>query len=81
MKSKANYYAYINWQAGDKDEILIHHWSCGHCRMGLGKHHDAKKGVNGVWLGPFIKRKEAKQFCTEYFAKFKVRSCDVCKSK
>ncbi len=81
MKSKANYYVYVNWLAGDKDEILIHHWSCGHCRMGFGKHHDAEKGVNGVWVGPFINRKDAKTFCESYFKNFNSRSCTKCKAK
>ncbi len=31
----------------------IHKWSCGHCHMGFGKRINAKKGENGVWIGPF----------------------------
>ena len=29
-----DYYIYTNWQAGDRVDNKIHHWSCGDCRMG-----------------------------------------------
>jgi hypothetical protein len=34
-----NYYLYVNWGNKVKEKFIVHHWSCGHCRMGLGKHN------------------------------------------
>jgi hypothetical protein len=50
-----NYYIYDNWKATDREGPKIHKWNCGHCHMGFGKRTNAKKGENGVWIGPFDK--------------------------
>ncbi len=76
-----DYYIYTNWKAGDKVDNKIHHWSCGDCRMGLGKHRNATKGENGVWIGPFTKRKQAKEFNEKYFTNIPIVNCKHCNKK
>lgn len=56
-----NYYIYNNWQANG-DRYTLHHWSCGDCHSGLGKHQNVSYGENGVWIGPF----EEIQFAENY---------------
>ena len=76
-----DYYLYLNWTAKEKTQNLIHHWSCGDCRMGLGKHRMAKQGKHGVWVGPFITRDDAKEFSANYFATFTITNCKRCNKK
>ena len=73
-----NYYIYDNWKATDREGPKIHKWSCGHCHMGFGKRINAKKGENGVWIGPF----DTIKFARDYFRlKFCVplNECDCVK--
>lgn len=72
------YYIYTNWQAKDKETNIIHKWSCGHCRMGLGKHKNADKGENGVWIGAFKEIKQAKDFSEKYLIDKKLIECKNC---
>lgn len=76
-----NYYIYTNWKATDREDNKIHHWSCGNCRMGMGKHKDADKGEHGVWIGPFMKRKQAKEFSKMYFTNIPISNCKHCNKK
>jgi len=62
-----NYYIYENWQRESAKRPIIHKWDCGHCHMGFGKRVDAKKGANGVWIGPFDKVEYARAY---YVMKF-----------
>ena len=73
-----DYYMYINWQAKDKQTNIIHKWSCGHCRMGLGMHKDTDKGENGVWIGAFKKINQVKDFSKKYFPDKEVDTCKKC---
>jgi hypothetical protein len=75
-----DYYSYVNWQAKDKTTILIHHWSFGDCRMGLGKYKADKLGMNGVWLGPFITRIEAFSFSNLLFNELSFANCKHCRN-
>lgn len=58
-----NYYIYDNWRVTDMKGPEIHKWNCGHCHMGFGKHKNAKKGENGVWIGPL----DTIKFARDYF--------------
>ncbi len=57
-----NFYIYDNWRAVDRDGPKIHKWNCGHCHMGFGKRPNAKRGENGVWIGPFDKIEYARNY-------------------
>ncbi len=78
-----DYYLYVNWGNKVKEKFIIHHWSCGHCRMGLGKHNfeKTKQGSQGVWIGPFKNRKLSIIFSKSYFPEKLVTSCSHCKNK
>ena len=78
-----NYYIYINWGNKVKEKFIVHHWSCGHCRMGLGKHHleKTKQGDKGVWVGPFKTRKLTIDFSSKYFPDKQVSNCNHCIKK
>ena len=78
-----NYYLYVNWGNKIKEKFIVHHWSCGHCRMGLGKHNldKTKQGFNGVWIGPFKTRKLTTTFSNSFFPEKVVTSCSHCKNK
>jgi len=78
-----NYYIYVNWGNKIKEKFIVHHWSCGHCRMGLGKHNleKTKQGGNGVWVGPFITKELGMEFSKKYFPEKKVGDCKHCKNK
>ena len=72
------YYIYTNWQAGDKTENIIHKWSCGHCRMGHGKHKNADKGQNGVWIGSFNEIIQAEDFAKQKLSDKEIVKCKIC---
>ncbi len=72
------YYIYTNWQAQDKEKNLIHRWNCGDCRMGFGKHKNAEKGKNGVWIGSFENIKLAKLFAIQFLNDKKIDCCKKC---
>jgi hypothetical protein len=76
-----DYYIYTNWQAKNRLSNKIHHWSCGDCRMGLGKHREANTGENGVWIGPFKNRKQAREFSETYFQTNPITNCSRCNKK
>jgi hypothetical protein len=73
-----DYYIYTNWQAKDKETNIIHKWSCGHCRMGLGKHNNADKGENGVWIGAFKEIVQAENFAKLKLSDKKIEKCKIC---
>lgn len=78
-----NYFIYVNWKNTVKEKFIIHHWSCGHCRMGLGKHdiEKTKQGENGVWIGPFKTKKSTMDFSKLYFSDKRISLCIHCNKK
>jgi cell division protein FtsN len=46
--------------------------------MGLGKHNNADKGENGVWIGPFNEIVQAEDFARQKLSDKKVEKCKVC---
>jgi len=75
-----NYYIYENWKASDREGPKIHKWNCGHCHMGFGKRIDAKKGENGVWIGPFDKIEFARNYGSLKF-RDKITECECIRNK
>ena len=47
--------------------------------MGLGKHSNADRGENGVWIGPFEKKKQAQEFAKERLSDKRLNECKHCK--
>lgn len=76
-----DYYIYTNWKDKEKTSNKLHHWSCGDCRMGLGKHRSANTGENGVWIGPFKTRKQAIDFSDSFLENIPLENCRRCSKK
>lgn len=57
------YYFYHNWDSDQKNKI--HLGSCGFCKYGTGMHKSEKRGISGVWIGPF----STLELCHTYIAK------------
>ena len=71
------YYYYFNWQA--QKENKLHIFNCGHCSYGSGKHTDAEKGENGVWIGPFERKSTADKILLEKLHIAKIEHCSCVK--
>lgn len=73
-----HFYYYHNWKAGQQNKI--HKGHCKHCRFGFGKHVDAKRGQNGVWIGPFKNVSILRKYLSGFLpSKMDAPLCDHCK--
>lgn len=72
------YYIYTNWKAKDNKVNKIHIGSCGHCNNGQGKHDDADRGENGVWIGAFNEIIQAEDFAKQKLSDKEVVKCQIC---
>ena len=62
LESRKGYYYYFNWTAGKENENKIHYCECGHCNYGSGQRREQKRGLHGVWVGPFVNLEDADHF-------------------
>lgn len=46
--------------------------------MGLGKHNNADKGENGVWIGAFKEIVQAENFAKLKLSDKKIEKCKIC---
>jgi hypothetical protein len=64
---KRGFYAYYNIPNKSSRTVVIHKHNCGQCAFGTGKIINSISGKNGVWIGPFLKKPNARSFFKEYF--------------
>ena len=63
LESRKGFYYYFNWTFEKYNSI---HWcECGRCNYGAGMHREQTPGLNGVWIGPFVKLEDADRFVVE----------------
>jgi hypothetical protein len=68
LKAKKGFYIYFNAPTSGTRVIKIHKHTCGYCAWGSGNGRDAKEtGKNGVWIGPFSLKEQAKKFANSFF--------------
>ena len=59
---KRGYYLYYNEPNKKRKDIKIHIHTCGFCAWGAGRDIKTEAGRNGIWIGPFSTKQQAKAF-------------------
>lgn len=81
LKKGIGFYVYYNKPTENSRDFKIHFSNCGNCAWGTGKISNAEPGKNGVWIGPFNNKQQAKEFLNNNFSILinEIDECNCCK--